>query len=87
MEHKAAHVTPIVPLDEANGYHHVGQQGLKDGIAILFSFSFRLYFHFVCVCIVCVFCVVLFCVFLSFRLICVCLCFVAYSSVMCFLNG
>lgn len=36
MEKKAGHVTPIVPLDEANGYHHVGQQGLKDGIAILF---------------------------------------------------
>lgn len=85
MEQKAAHVTPIVPLDEANGYHHVGQQGLKDGIAILFSFSFCLYFRFVCV--FCVFCVFLFCVFLSFRLICVCLCFVAYSSVMCFLNG
>lgn len=62
MEQKAAHVTPIVPLDEANGYHHVGQQGLKDGIAILFSFSFCLYFRFVCV-FLCFLCVSVLCVF------------------------
>lgn len=70
-------------LDEVNGYHHVGQQGLKDGIAILFSLCFCVFVLFVFLFVYLTF------VCLCFRLLCfrlfVFVC--AYSIVRCFLNG